>query len=64
MEAPLCFVYHILNAFEKDNRVVLDVVKNALNVEAKFFDRNNKAPSPVRWATDLNTGKVAETALC
>jgi carotenoid cleavage dioxygenase-like enzyme len=63
-EAPSCFVYHILNAYEKGDQVIIDVVKNALNFEAKFFDHNHKAPSLVRWTIDLSTSKVSEQILC
>jgi carotenoid cleavage dioxygenase len=62
-EAPLCYVYHIMNAFEEAGKVVVDVVKNATYFDADVIKRGVKPPTLVRWVLDLQTGNLAETQL-
>lgn len=62
-EAPLCYVYHIMNAFEDAGKVVVDVVKNANYFDADVIKRGVKPPIFVRWVLDSQTGKLAETQL-
>lgn len=62
-EIPTTFAYHIMNAYEVDDVVIIDVVKNAMNFDAKFEKRTNKPPSLVRWSINLTTGKFTEESL-
>ena len=62
-EAPACFVFHIMNAFDRDNTVVLDVVRHS-----HTFDQDRRGPSEavprlVRWTIDLATGSLQESIL-
>lgn len=62
-EIPTSFAYHIMNAYEDHDDVIVDVVKNAMNFDAKIEGRNNKAPTLVRWTINLKSGKFFETIL-
>ncbi|WP_116205612.1 carotenoid oxygenase family protein [Amycolatopsis circi] len=55
-----CYVFHPLNAYDEDDRIVLDVVRHP-----KMFDRALHGPAegePTldRWTVDLTLGKVVE----
>jgi carotenoid cleavage dioxygenase-like enzyme len=59
-DAPTCYVYHIMNAFDDGANVIIDVVKHP-----KTFDKNLDGPregatSLVRWTVDTSTNKVTE----
>jgi carotenoid cleavage dioxygenase len=61
IETPSCYVFHVMNAFEEDELVVLDVVRHP-----KMFDRNRNGPNEglpllARWTIDLTTGRLSET---
>lgn len=62
-EAPLCYVYHIMNAYEDGGRVVVDVVKNSTYFDAAAAKRDQIPFTLVRWVLDLQTGKLSETQL-
>lgn len=66
-EAPQCYVYHIMNAYEDGGRVVVDVVKNSTYFDASAAKReaNQKGEhfTLVRWALDLQSGRLSETQL-
>ncbi len=62
-EVEPCYVYHPLNAYDDDDRVVLDVVRHP-----RMFDRdrrgpNDGVPSLWRWTVDLSSGSVKEEQL-
>ena len=56
-----CYVFHPMNAFERDGRIVVDVARypEMWRGDAARFD----LASLHRWELDLSSGKVAETAL-
>ncbi len=62
-ETPLCYVYHILNAYEDADKVVVDVVKNSTSFDASILKRSIQAPMLVRWILDLASGRLVETQL-
>jgi carotenoid cleavage dioxygenase-like enzyme len=62
-DAPTCYVYHIMNAFDDGVNVVIDVVKHP-----KTFDKNMDGPregatSLVRWTIDTSTNEVTESVI-
>jgi carotenoid cleavage oxygenase len=61
-EVPPCYVFHPLNAYDDDGRIVLDVVRHA-----SVFDSGPRIvperPSLDRWTIDLSAGKVTEDRL-
>ena len=62
-EAPSCFVFHFLNAYDEGHRVVVDVIRHP-----KMFDKDRLGPNegrPVlaRWILDRTTGKLSESLL-
>ena len=62
-EAPECAVYHVMNAFDVDDKVVVDVIKNSMNFDADILKRPNKQRALVRWTLNRSTGKLSETQL-
>ncbi len=74
-EAPACYVFHTLNAYEVDDEVVLTACRmNATNVlgasetlehhrESKTTDSKNDASRLYCWRFNLTTGAVREEAL-
>jgi len=62
-ESPNCYVYHILNAYEDGDKVVVDVIKNSTSFDASISKRSIKPPMLVRWSLDLTSGKLIETEL-
>jgi carotenoid cleavage dioxygenase-like enzyme len=58
-----CYVFHVLNAYDDDSSVVIDVVRYD-----RLFADDHTAPSdadPIltRWTVDLATAKVASTII-
>jgi carotenoid cleavage dioxygenase len=63
IEAPSCYVFHVMNAYDDGEAVVIDVVRHP-----KMFAREMRGPSEgrpylVRWRIDLATGALSETTL-
>jgi len=63
-EAPSCFVYHIVNAYE-DGRgaVVVDVVRHPRMFDRNLLGPNEGKPVLARWTLDLVRGRLSETLL-
>lgn len=62
-DVELCYVFHPLNAYDDDGRVVVDLVRHP-----KMFDRDLYGPAELpptldRWTIDLTAGKVLEERL-
>ncbi len=62
-ETPLCYVYHILNAYEDGDKAVVDVVKNSTSFDASILKRSIEPPELVRWILDLTSGRLQEMQL-
>ncbi len=61
VEAPSCFVFHVMNAFDDGDAVVMDVVRHP-----RVFDKNGPGegePRLVRWRLDAAAGRLSETVL-
>jgi carotenoid cleavage dioxygenase len=63
IEIDPCYVFHALNSYEADGRIVLDVVRHQ-----RVFDRDRLRPSESvptlwRWTLDLASGTAAESQL-
>jgi carotenoid cleavage dioxygenase len=61
-EVQPCYVFHPLNAYDDDDRIVLDVVRHA-SVFNSGLRIVPEAPSLDRWTVDLSSGKVNEERL-
>jgi carotenoid cleavage dioxygenase len=61
-EVPQCYVFHPLNAYDDDGRIVLDVVRHA-SVFNSGLRIVPETPSLDRWTVDLGAGQVTEERL-
>lgn len=57
-----CYVFHSLNAYEDNGRVVVDVVRYPTMFDAGHRGPDSQ-PALVRWTADLSAGKVLEDRL-
>lgn len=60
-DVPQCYVFHPLNAFDEQDRIVLDVVRHptVFASQAKGFE-----PTTLdRWSVDLRSGRVTDERL-
>jgi carotenoid cleavage dioxygenase len=63
-EAPLCYVYHVLNAYEDSaGRVVIDVVRHPRMFETDVQGPNEGKPILARWTLDRARGRLSESLL-
>lgn len=62
-EVEPCYVFHPLNAYDDDDRVVLEVVRHPRMFATDFHGPNEGSPMLWRWTVDLRTGTVTETQL-
>jgi carotenoid cleavage dioxygenase len=63
-EAPACYVFHIVNAYEAEGReVVVDVVRHPRMFDHDWQGPNEGAPVLVRWTLDRARGRVTERVL-
>jgi carotenoid cleavage dioxygenase len=63
IEAPSCYVFHVMNAFDEDGAVVLDVVKHPRMFVTERRGPSEGDPQLVRWRIDLASGRLSETLL-
>lgn len=63
-EVPVCYVFHVMNAYDADDVVVLDVVRHE-----RVFDSERRGPLEprvsrlVRWELNRSTGRFSETVM-
>jgi carotenoid cleavage dioxygenase len=63
-EAPRCFVFHVVNAFEeRDGRIVVDVVRHPHVPDHDDIRHSEGKPVLVRWTVDIGRGVLAEELL-
>ena len=63
-DAPTCFVFHFVNAYESDGKVIADVMRHPRVLEVgNFLGPDRAKPVLVRWFFDLERGTLAETVL-
>jgi carotenoid cleavage dioxygenase-like enzyme len=58
LEAPSCFVFHTLNAYDDGDRVVVDVVRHPRMFATRFDGPVEGAPVLERWTLDPAAGAV------
>ncbi len=62
-EVDPCYVFHTLNAYEDDDRVVLDVVRHPKMFDTRLLGPDEGTPTLTRWTLDRASGTVASTTL-
>jgi carotenoid cleavage dioxygenase len=62
-EAPSCYVFHILNAYDDGETVVIDVVRHPRMFDSERLGPGEGDPLLVRWRLDRGRGKLIETQL-
>lgn len=63
IEAPSCYVFHVMNAFDDENTVVIDVVRHPRTFENRQQGPGEGASLLVRWRINLVTNTLMETVL-
>jgi len=58
-----CYVYHPLNAYDEEDRIVIDVTRHPKTFATEHRGPNEGAPTLDRWTVDLTSGKVLEERL-
>jgi carotenoid cleavage oxygenase len=63
IEAPSCYVFHVMNAFDDGDAIIVDVVRHP-----RVFDRERRGPGEgeprlVRWRIDPTAGRLREIVL-
>ena len=62
-EAPSCFVFHTLNAYDDGDTVVIDLVRHPRMFATLFNGPYEGLPSLERWTLDLARGTLATATL-
>jgi carotenoid cleavage dioxygenase-like enzyme len=63
-EAPACYVFHIVNAYEAEGGdVVVDVVRHPRTHEHDRHGPNEGTPALARWTLDRVRGRLSESLL-
>jgi carotenoid cleavage dioxygenase len=62
-EVAPCYVFHAMNAYDDDGRVVIDVVRHPKMFASPLPGPNEEAPTLDRWTIDLDAGRVFEERL-
>ena len=64
IEIPACYVYHLFNAYDDGQKIVLDLVEHPHTFRDSPAQRNRRDLSPaVRWVIDPERGSVTRTVL-
>lgn len=63
LDVDACCVYHPLNAYDEDGRIVLDVTRHPKTFATEHHGPNEGPPTLDRWTVDLAAGKVLEERL-
>jgi carotenoid cleavage oxygenase len=62
-DVELCYVFHPLNAYDDDGRVVIDVSRHPRMFASDIYGPAELPPTLDRWTIDLDAGKVIEERL-
>ncbi len=63
IEAPSCYVFHVMNAYDDGDQVVMDVVRHPKMFASEMRGPSEGRPQLVRWRMDPSTGRLSETML-
>jgi carotenoid cleavage dioxygenase len=62
-EIKPCYLFHTMNAYDHDGRIVVDVVRHPKMFVSEIPGPNEEGPTLDRWTIDLDAGKVFEERL-
>ncbi|MDF5724738.1 MAG: carotenoid oxygenase family protein [Rhizonema sp. PD37] len=62
-DAPRCFVFHFLNSYDDDERVIVDVVRHDRMFASNQQGVNEGKPVLARWTIDRRTKRLTESIL-
>jgi Retinal pigment epithelial membrane protein len=62
-EITPCYLFHTMNAYEDNGRIVIDVVRHPRMFASERPGPNEDASTLDRWTIDLKTGRVFEERL-
>ena len=62
-EIKPCYLFHTMNAYDHDGRIVVDVVRHPTMFVSEIPGPNEEGPTLDRWTIDLSAGKVFEERL-
>ncbi len=60
-DAPRCYVFHFVNAYDEGDLTIMDVVKHPSAFKTDLNGPNEGAPVLVRWTLDRRSGRLSET---
>ena len=63
IEAPSCYVFHVMNAYDDGAEVVMDVVRHPKMFASEMRGPSEGRPILVRWRMDPASGRLSETVL-
>ena len=62
-EAPRCFVFHLLNAYDDGDRTIVDVVRHPRMFADEQAGPGEGLPALARWTLDRSSGRLVEATL-
>ncbi|MGE0665615.1 MAG: carotenoid oxygenase family protein [Sphingomonadales bacterium] len=62
-EAPRCFVFHFVNAYDEGDLTIIDVARHGRMFDTDVNGPGESTPVLVRWTLDRRTGRLSETGL-
>ena len=62
-EAPRCFVFHFVNAYDKGHLTIIDAVRHPRMFDIHHNGPDEGTPVLVRWTLDRSSGRLSETGL-
>ena len=62
-EAPRCFVFHFVNAYDKGHLTIIDAVRHPRMFDIDHNGPDEGTPVLVRWTLDRSSGRLSETGL-
>ena len=62
-DAPSCFVFHILNSYDRGDDVIIDVCRHSKMFATDTRGVNEGRPVLARWTLNRNTSQLVETII-